>query len=421
MIRRAMQAFTLVELLVVIAIIGVLVALLLPAVQASREAARRSSCVNNVRQIIVALHDYEYAFEHLPEGVANATGPVRNLPEGNHLGWIPRVLPYAGEPARFRQIDFSVGAYHQRNHRVRQTTVPWLICPSFSGVDSPFSCYAGVHHHQEAPIDADNLGVLFLNSRITYEDLADGPAYTLAVGEKIVLPYEDLGWMSGSAATLRNTGTPMNIDLQVPATAAGPRGWSDQPPWVQPDGAAGSNSSASEWTEAERTASVDQYYTAEDDATSDSGLTGEYGAGVEAGNPPSAAPPEAIVESPGEQAMPAKAEANTAATGNSMETPSDLTVDANDGEPAAEPTASGSEGPLAAGDNAQVRSVDPYIARGGNPKSPLRVGGFGSEHPGGANFALADGSVQFISDSISKKAYQQLGNRRDGSVVEDEF
>ena len=116
--------FTLVELLVVIAIIGVLVALLLPAVQASREAARRSSCANNVRQIIIALHDYEHAHEHFPAGSTNPTGPIKNLPQGDHMSWIARILPDLGEQARFRQIDFTVGAYHKLNNPMRQTIDP---------------------------------------------------------------------------------------------------------------------------------------------------------------------------------------------------------------------------------------------------------------------------------------------------------
>src|SRR4249919_24168 len=91
------MAFTLVELLVVIAIIGILVALLLPAVQAAREAARRTSCVNNQVQLALAVHSYEFHFETLPPGVTNPTGPIRNEPQGNHVSWIVRILPYMEE------------------------------------------------------------------------------------------------------------------------------------------------------------------------------------------------------------------------------------------------------------------------------------------------------------------------------------
>ena len=210
----ARRAFTLVELLVVIAIIGVLVALLLPAVQAAREAARRSSCTNSMRQLIVALHHYEFAQEHFPSGVVNDQGPVRNLPEGNHMSWIAQILPELGEPARYRQIIFARGAYHQQNNLMRQSIIGLLLCPSYPGPEAPYSCYAGVHHHVESPIDADNRGLLFLNSRVKFDEIPDGSAYTLIIGEKLPRGASDLGWMSGTVATLRNTGTPLNQELQ---------------------------------------------------------------------------------------------------------------------------------------------------------------------------------------------------------------
>src|SRR4029078_2420586 len=128
--RQHPTAFTLVELLVVIAIIGILVALLLPAIQASRESPRRASCTNNISQVILAVHDYEAAHEFYPAGTVNPKGPIQNLPNGQHISWIVRILPYTDERVLYDNIDPSLSAYSQKNDRGRQTTVEQLICPS---------------------------------------------------------------------------------------------------------------------------------------------------------------------------------------------------------------------------------------------------------------------------------------------------
>ena len=123
------SAFTLVELLVVIAIIGILVALLLPAVQAAREAARRMSCVNNLTQLALATQNYEMAFRVYPPGTINPTGPIEDKPEGYHHNWLSQLLPYMEETSVFRHIDFSVGVYDEKNLPVRKVFVK---CPPVS-------------------------------------------------------------------------------------------------------------------------------------------------------------------------------------------------------------------------------------------------------------------------------------------------
>ncbi|QDV74325.1 DUF1559 domain-containing protein [Botrimarina mediterranea] len=333
LLRRSLRrslGFTLVELLVVIAIIGILVALLLPAVQAAREAARRSSCQNNLRQVTIGVHNFEAAFERFPSGSTNPTGPIRNLPEGDHKSWIVRILPYMGEQVRYRMMDLEVGAYHRLNNAVRQSGIELLRCPSTPADDYPYSSYAGVHHDAEAPIAETNTGLLFLNSRIRFEEMLDGAGYSLLIGEKITDGLTDLGWMSGTPATLRNVGVAINGN-----GGKQPDRWGggSLPPW---------------WESAANYQTYDG--SGSDDFGGDDGLEEE----------------------------------------------------------------SGDEAPV---DDAE-QSDDPYIPRGGDPNNPLAVGGFGSHHPGGCQFAIADGSIRFVGDDTDVGVLAKLANREDGKMVD---
>jgi prepilin-type N-terminal cleavage/methylation domain-containing protein/prepilin-type processing-associated H-X9-DG protein len=201
-----LRGFTLVELLVVIAIIGILVAMLLPAIQASRETARRASCTNRMSQLILGVHEFESAHEYFPSGTVNPKGPIQNLPNGHHISWIVRILPHIDESALYGNIDPSLSAYHQKNDRARQKSVEMLLCPSSATDDGPASNYAACHNDLEAPIDTTNNGVFFLNSKTTRDDIKDGAAYTLFLGEKLIDNF-DLGWISGTSSTLRNAGS----------------------------------------------------------------------------------------------------------------------------------------------------------------------------------------------------------------------
>ena len=202
--------FTLVELLVVIAIIGVLVGLLLPAVQAAREAARRMSCSNNAVQIGLGTHMYEFSFEHLPPGTVGDDGPIVHRPMGRHVGWMTRILPHVEQRRLNDILEIDDSIYAPANDEPRKTSVSTFRCPSdpVVSVQTPWaiSNYYGCHHGSESPIAEDNNGLLFLNSKVRYEDVYDGMSHTVLLGE--ALAYGDsLGWASGTRSSLRNMGS----------------------------------------------------------------------------------------------------------------------------------------------------------------------------------------------------------------------
>ncbi|MBI2480802.1 MAG: DUF1559 domain-containing protein [Planctomycetia bacterium] len=122
--RERRAGFTLVELLVVIAIIGILVALLLPAVQAAREAARRMSCSNNMKQVGLALHNYHDTFKVFPPHSLDA------LPKRNRLAWTVHLLPFIENQPLYDKFDFSVLYNVGSNNILGMTAVPVFHCPS---------------------------------------------------------------------------------------------------------------------------------------------------------------------------------------------------------------------------------------------------------------------------------------------------
>jgi prepilin-type N-terminal cleavage/methylation domain-containing protein/prepilin-type processing-associated H-X9-DG protein len=207
--------FTLIELLVVIAIIAVLIALLLPAVQSAREAARRAQCCNNVMQLGIALQGYESAHEVLPPGVVNPTGPILDQPKGYHYGWLVQILPFMEQRNAYNHLNFKLGVYEFENFTTRTTLIRSFICPSDASANPSASGialtnYVGSHNDFEAPISATNKGVLFLNSAIRFEDITDGSSQTLFAGEKLNTTPDE-GWASGTRASLRNSGSGINL------------------------------------------------------------------------------------------------------------------------------------------------------------------------------------------------------------------
>jgi prepilin-type processing-associated H-X9-DG protein len=216
-----------IELLVVLAIIAVLIGLLLPALVEARESGRRLQCVNNLKQIALALQSYAFSREVFPSGSYNETGPVLNTAEGYQLSWISSLLPFMEQNSMAQSLDHCYGAYDPANSTVGMTQLSILNCSSsrplpwtlLGGMKPPLipaepgkTDYAACQNDAEAPIDVDNHGGFYLNSRVRVVDVVDGLSQTIFVGE-VAVP-SSLGWLSGTRATLRNTGHPINgVDL----------------------------------------------------------------------------------------------------------------------------------------------------------------------------------------------------------------
>lgn len=210
------RAFTLVELLVVIAIIGILVAMLLPAVQAAREAARRMSCSNNLKQIGLALHNYHDTYKVFPPGWLGQTDDASEC-----FGWSAFVLPFMEqqplhESLGVSDVYFEVALATAPNpadyRRLFETTLEPFMCPSDSGFNQPgkvhnarrfnggdgmnaagysgnihpgVSNYMGaIGHRINSAGRNNNSGVFFGRRAMGFQDILDGTSNTVAVGER---------------------------------------------------------------------------------------------------------------------------------------------------------------------------------------------------------------------------------------------
>ena len=193
----AYRGFTLIELLVVIAIIAILIALLLPAVQQAREAARRSQCRNNLKQIGLALHNYHSTHRALPPGHVRGVAP--NFPA--HLTWCIQLLPYMEQNALYEQIDptdqYMGGC--TPNGDVMASPIPAYRCPSDTEVTPVSTCYGrinyvantGVGHLRKENIPSHQTGIFYQVSAVRLRDITDGTSNTVCASEVITVAGDD--------------------------------------------------------------------------------------------------------------------------------------------------------------------------------------------------------------------------------------
>jgi len=356
---RSRGAFTLIELLVVIAIIAVLIALLLPAVQAAREAARRAQCVNNLKQIGLALHNYHQTANSFPMGMSLAWSP----PDGAYADWTDwsahaLLLPYLEQTPLYNSANFSWPCCFWPdttadliNSTVYLTRIGGFLCPSDGNAG-----VANINNYHASQGTTVANGFHTVNGLFTLSDpdrvqpcptfglrdALDGSSTTIAFGEAIVgIPGRGNTTRAngvntgGDTASFRNASTGLDVQNKTPAAL-----------------------------QAALQACNDKWKSLTSTSTNGQGMKTQRGQ----------------VWALGERAY---TMFNTVIPPNSKDYPWSL---------------------------CKLGSL-------GSAPGETQFINASSYHPGGANFVFGDGSVKFIKDSINMQTYWALGTRALGEVI----
>jgi len=366
--RLRLRGFTLIELLVVIAIIAVLISLLLPAVQSAREAARRAQCINNLKQIGLALHNYHDQNNKFPPGalVPNTGNLMTTIwgPNSTYLSWRALILPQMEQGNAYNAIN---------------TMEATFIIPSWTGQTTPdpgamYTAWVTVSSVWLCPSDGLNGGGLLPSGSATNangQDSAGDPPINPATGQPAtVTPVANYSGSFGDNYASNN------VPGVIPWETAGPPRIGFPPSW-------GGGQTSSPGVSADFRGMFDIYckygpfgIANVTDGTSNTIVTGEV--------------------LPSDRAEINFYHGNGATAG--------LTVPINfpsNTFPALDPACNG-----------QYDNAVPLGCRFGSAGK-----GFKSRHPGGANFGMADGSVRFLRQSMSLVVQCALGSRNGGEVI----
>lgn len=210
-LHRPRTGFTLVELLVVIAIIGILIGLLLPAVQSAREASRQIQCKNNLKQISLACHSYHDAYQKFPAG-----GLLPTTSQGSQFSALTQLLPFIEEQNVFDLVDFTVPVQDAANAEARDQTISGFLCPSDArpnpmaslGAATNYVANTGSRPFFVIPGRTLFSGMFYVNTSVRQADVTDGTSKTALFSERliadgsngIVSPVEDVFFHPGNPA-----------------------------------------------------------------------------------------------------------------------------------------------------------------------------------------------------------------------------